>query len=412
MRTARLALLWIVALLPGELTALQEPPAPPPGEIQREIQASRRRLEEIRSERARLQSEMGQLRTRARNVSSELRNIERQLSASRSVMAEIDFQLEANTDRVLGTTTDLVRARERLRERNAILLRRLRDIYKQGPLHEARVLLSARSFPDLVNRYRYLTDLARYDRLLVREVQEVEVELAAQNEELRSNMAELAQLRRSKLNELAELQQVEAERQRTLAAARSGEQQARTRLEQLEEDERRMASLIEDLDRRRIEMEAREAAAGAVATVAASLSGSDAGQLPWPVSGELVYRFGRDPRPNGTVLRWNGIGIRAPQGTPVRAVRGGRVMLAGPFEGYGPTVVLSHGDGYYTLYLYLEELGVVEGRTVQTGQVVGTVGGSGTPEGSRLEFQIRVPGEGGAPVAADPLAWLSRAGSR
>jgi septal ring factor EnvC (AmiA/AmiB activator) len=107
------------------------------------------------------------------------------------------------------------------------------------------------------------------------------------------------------------------------------------------------------------------------------------------------------------VLRWNGIGLAAPTGTPVRAVKGGRVALAGPFEGYGPTVVLSHGDGFYTLYLYLEEIGVVEGRDVVAGQVVGTVGGGDTPEGSHLEFQIRAPLQGsGSPQAQDPLQWL------
>jgi len=106
------------------------------------------------------------------------------------------------------------------------------------------------------------------------------------------------------------------------------------------------------------------------------------------------------------MLRWNGIGIAAEPGTPVRAVRAGRVEMAGPFEGYGPTVILSHGEGFYTLYLYLEEIGVVEGRGVDAGQVVGTVGGADTPEGPHLEFQIRAPQEGDRPQAQDPLRWL------
>ena len=105
-----------------------------------------------------------------------------------------------------------------------------------------------------------------------------------------------------------------------------------------------------------------------------------AGSLDWPIEGEIIYGFGRERQPNGTVLRWNGIGIASATGEPVRAVKAGRVVLAGPFEGYGPTVVLSHGDGFYTLYLYLEDIGVVEGRDVEAGQVVGTVGGADTPE--------------------------------
>lgn len=382
-------------------------------DLRREIQESQRRLEEIRNERSRLQGEMNQLRSRVRNVSSELQNIERQISASRSVVSEIDFQLEANAERIRLVTADLVRTRERARERNAILQRRLRDIYKRGPLHQVRVLLGAGSFAELLNRYRYLQIIGRYDRLLVEQVRSLEAALVEQTRELQENVAELERLRQTKLSEMAEFRQVEQDHQRMLSAFQTEERRAASRLEQLEADERRMTSLVADLDRRRVEAEARAAAAGAPAPGPSTLARGDAGALEWPVEGEILYRFGRETRPNGTVLRWNGVGIRAPRGTPVRAVRPGTVVMAGPFEGYGPTVVLSHGDGFYTLYLYLEELGVVEGRPVQAGEVVGTVGGSDTPEGARLEFQIRVPqGPGGAPQAVDPLQWLRPRGGR
>jgi septal ring factor EnvC (AmiA/AmiB activator) len=92
-------------------------------------------------------------------------------------------------------------------------------------------------------------------------------------------------------------------------------------------------------------------------------------------------------------------------------VEAGTVVLAGPFEGYGLTVVLSHGGGFYTLYLYLEEIGVNQGREVTVGQVVGTVGGADTPEGPHMEFQVRAPIDGGAPRARDPLAWLRAQGA-
>ena len=126
----------------------------------------------------------------------------------------------------------------------------------------------------------------------------------------------------------------------------------------------------------------------------------------WPVAGELIYRFGREVGPNGTVQSRQGIGIRAAAGTPVRAVEAGTVAFSGSFEGYGQTVWLDHGGGFYTLYLYLEEIGVAQGREVAVGQVVGTVGGADTPEGPHIEFQIRAPADGGDPRAQDPLGWL------
>jgi septal ring factor EnvC (AmiA/AmiB activator) len=371
------------------------------GDLRAEILESQRRLEQIRAERELLEREIGDVRNRVQDAAQELANVERRLSASMAVLAEVEFQSEATAAEVQATTRDLIYSQDRLAESQAVLNRRLRDIYKMGPLQTVQVLLGARSFADLLNRYRYLEQIADSDRQLVERVQALESRLAAQNHELQQRMADLGLLRQDRVSEVAELRAVEGERESALREFRSRETQASNRLEELEGDEARMTTLIDELEERRRAMEAARARTGGPALTAA-----DAGSLDWPVEGRLLYRFGRDQRPNGMVLRWNGIGLAAPTGTPVRAVRAGRVALAGPFEGYGPSVVLSHGDGFYTLYLYLEEIGVVEGRDVAAGQVVGTVGGADTPEGPHLEFQIRAPLQGSSPQAQDPLQWL------
>jgi len=382
-----------------------EAQTPTQAEIRREIQESQRRLEEIREERARLQAEMRGLRSRMQDASTELRNIEQQLSASRSVLGEIEFQLDATGNRVDEITTELTRTRQELSGRQHLLRDRLRSIYVRGPLHTVRVLLGADSFTDLLNRYRYLQLVASYDRSLLTSVQEMEAALQAQAREMTESLSELDRLRQEQVREVAQLREVEADRQRALDQFRGQEAQTATRVEELEAQEGRMAGLVGDLERRRLETERRAAGAGST-PMATTLSLADMGALAWPVEGELAYRFGLDQRPNGTVLRWNGVGIRAPLGEPVRAVRDGTVVLAGPFEGYGPTVIVSHGDGFYTLYLYLEEIGVVEGRSVTTGQVVGTVGGGSTADGPHMEFQLRAPVGGAGPRAQDPLEWL------
>jgi septal ring factor EnvC (AmiA/AmiB activator) len=236
-------------------------------------------------------------------------------------------------------------------------------------------------------------------------VRELEQELAEQNDDLQVGLSELGRLRDAKQGELAELRQIESEHQRTLQQFRTQETRSISRMDELDEDEASLRGLLVELDRRRIEEERRRAIEGG-AVAGATMSTADIGRLDWPVQGDLAYTFGVERRPNGTVLRWNGVGIRAPVGTPVHAVRAGTVLMAGALEGYGPSVVLSHGGGFYTLYLYLEEIGVIEGGSVGAGQVVGTVGGQGTPEGPRLEFQIRAPVGDGIQQAMDPIRWL------
>ncbi|MGB1779905.1 MAG: murein hydrolase activator EnvC family protein [Longimicrobiales bacterium] len=389
-RASLLALALVTLIVPSAVFAQDR-------DINREILQSQRRLEQIREERNRLQRDLGDVRNRVRDAAAELANVEQRLSATRSVLAEVEFQSEATADQVGQTTRDLVMSQERLATSEAVLFRRLRDIYKMGPMHTVQVLLGARSFTDLLNRYRYLQRIAAFDRALVDRVRSLETELVNQNDALRQRMALLGSLRQDRLTEVAQLRSVEREHQTAIQQYRAREQTASSRIVELDADEDRMTILIDALEERRRELEARGMP---------TLSAEDAGSLDWPLEGDLIYEFGRDQRPNGTVIRWNGIGIAARTGTPVMAVKAGVVAYAGPFEGYGPTVMLSHGNGFYTLYLYLEDIGVVEGREVTAGQVVGTVGGADTPEGPHLEFQIRAPLDGTSPQAQDPLLWL------
>ena len=364
------------------------------------IRDSQLRLEQIRAERSRLQAQMDSLRSRVRDSSRELANIERQRIASSKALRELEFQSETLSQTVEETTTRRGELQARLIERQVALKQRLRAIYKRGTLHTARVLLTAESFGDLLARYKYLRMIALYERRLLDDVSQLEGELTLQEQQLRENLAQLDLLREEKTTEVARLREIERQASQALRQYRSREQAAQGRLAELARDEASVNSAILALERRR-----REAESGAGTEREASLTTRDLGALNWPVEGQLLFRFGPERKPNGVVLRYNGIGIAAPAGTPVKAVESGVVQLARSLEGYGLSVVVSHGAGAYTLYLRLKQVTVREGQTLVAGQVVGTVGGEATEHGAHLEFQVRLP-TNGTPTAVDPLDWL------
>lgn len=392
------ALLGLAGVAPDRVAG-QEPDT-----IQQQIRASQERLEQIRAERDRLQQSMHTLEGRARDLSADLANIERQAEASAEALRELDYQTSALATSAEDLTRRLVQTRDRLRERNVVLNQRLRAIYRQGPLHAVRVLLSAESFADLLNRYKYLHLISAHDRRLLEEIGTLDRDLTGQEHELQRNLMEIERLRAEKLSEFAQLQHLEQIRMQALREVRGQVTLAEQRIQQLAADERRVAGLVEAMERRRIEEERRSAAAGVPRGVG-TVSPAHLGQLPWPVQGDLVYRFGPDRRPGGVTLRRNGIGIAAQPGTTVTAVGDGTVVVARPMEGFGPGVVLSHGGGYYSLYLYLGEVRVREGQDVAAGSVLGTVG-RGPEEGPHLYLQIHAPLSGQVPTPVDPLQWL------
>jgi septal ring factor EnvC (AmiA/AmiB activator) len=293
-------------------------------------------------------------------------------------------------------------AQEEVTNRKGRLRERIRDIYKRGPLFATEAFLAARSFGELVARYKYLHELALYDRAVVKRVEDLYQQIDAQRSLLVRLQDELSRNREEKAREQVRLRDLETQRQRALTQTRRSAAQVAGRLTEIQRDERRVAQLIAAA-----EAAARRSASGpAAAPSTSTLRTSDFGKLDWPVEGAIIYTFGRAINPNNTAIRWNGIGIEAPLGAPVRALADGEVMVAEPIGTYGLTVIVQHGGGDYSVYGSLQQASVEKGAKVRKGQVIGTVGRADPDLSPHLHLEIRPKGR-----AVDPLAWLQARGS-
>lgn len=124
--------------------------------------------------------------------------------------------------------------------------------------------------------------------------------------------------------------------------------------------------------------------AGVGANVADAASFAELrGRLPFPLPGRTEIEQVR--------RRWaqgSGLSMHAPPGTSVRAVFPGRVAFADEYGDYGKTVILDHGDGYYTVSALLGALEVTTGDEVASGARIGSLG-AGTAGRAELYFEVR-----------------------
>jgi septal ring factor EnvC (AmiA/AmiB activator) len=369
-----------------------------PQPFDQQLRDNQQRLESIRRERSDVEQELERLRTQVHSLSDELANIERQKETTNRIVNELDRQIYALSDQIDRTTVDLLLAQNALAEKRAVLERRLVDITKRGALYGYQVLLAAESFGDLLSRYKYLYLVSRQDRLLANDMSKLQRRIGRERQTLVDARDALGRRKNERTEELDRYLSLERERQTSLRETRRSAREALQRLSELERDEKSLNDRIVALERARREAEARGAA-----TAAAAITTADLGQLDWPVQGRIVYQFGTAAGPNKTRIPWHGIGIAAPAGTPVRAIAGGTVSLAGPLGTYLTSVLIDHGGGYYSFYGYLSDpAAVTHGERVVKGQVIGRVGGGSSDQGPHLHFEIR--GQGG--IALDPVNWL------
>lgn len=339
---------------------------------------------------------MSALQRNVHSLSDEVLLLDRQHDATARVVRSLDQQLISITDEVRVTTTSLQDAEREAEHKRGLLHRRLIEIYKRGPLFSVEVLLSARSVGELVARYKYLHILALHDKALVHRMEDLQSTIASRRVQLMRLQNGVEENRTEKAEEAARLKTLEGQRSRSLVQVQEDARKTKARIDQLARSEARMNSVIAALEAAR-----KTATRGNAPMTASSIRTSDIGKLDWPVEGIVLYRFGRFVNPNNTTTRWNGIGIGAAAGTPVKSVSPGTVAYAGLMGTYGNTVILEHGGGDYSVYGSLSRVEVRKGTRVAKGQILGTVGTSDPALGSHLHFEIRRGGP-----AVDPTEWL------
>jgi len=363
------------------------------------LRANRDELDRIRRERDDLQRRLNELQGEARDITAEVSNLRRQADATARLVRSLDAQLNTITVEVDSTNARLARAEQDVEKKKTALQHRVINIYKRGPLYTWEALLSARSFGDLVGRYKYLHELALWDRSLVNRVEALYRQVAQQKALLVRLRDEFERNREEKAREETRLRQLERYQSRTLANVLGTQEDVQRRMANIARDEQRVTNLIASLEEAR-----RKAAADDptdAAPSASSIKAADAGKLDWPVTGGILYRYGRLVSPDNTAVRWNGIGIEAPSGAPVRAISAGTVMLSEALGTYGLTIIIQHGGGDYSVYGSLSMSNVRKGMEVYKGQVIGAVGRADPDMEPHLHFEFRPKGR-----AVDPLNWL------
>lgn len=351
-----------------------------------ELEALRARIQRVQRDLAR---DLGQ----RDELTAELRRTEEELARTATALREANLSLQFKQDRLQALEAEQRARKAGLAAERDALAGQVRAAYMAGREEKMKLLLNQQ---DPVSFGRVLTYYDYLNRARTARIERVNRQLAR----LRELEGEIAQ-------ELADLNRVRAERERILASLESTRDQragllaqvdARIRdrnseLRQLQRDEQALSELVKSL-------------MDVFADIPAQLSDRASfrdlrGKLEWPSNGQVVASFGA-PRADGR-MRWNGMMIANPPGTPVRAVSYGRIAFADWMPHYGLLVVIEHGDGYMSLYGHNQAVYKEVGDWVEAGEIIAATGDSGGQQRSALYFEIRKGRD-----VVDPRQWLRR----
>jgi septal ring factor EnvC (AmiA/AmiB activator) len=318
-------------------------------------------------------------------------NIEKKkVAALKSSIADIKKQIDLNMARSQELAGEI-------QKNKTYASRRIVALYKLNQLGTLNYLASADSMYQFFYRRTLLETVLDHDHKLLRELTDITIDLKRVSSDLDRQQQELSLLKQDLTLQIDQMTAAKNKRTALLKKIRTEKSLEMAAIESLKHS---ASALTEKINRLQDDSVPLKKEAGSHPELFADVKGL----LKMPVKGKIIQFYGTytDTRFNLVNFR-SGINIKADRGEPVHAVFKGTTLYASWFKGYGNMIIIDHGDHYYTVYAHAEELFKQKGDPVEAGEVIATVGDSGSVNGPGLHFEVRYHGK---PV--DPMHWIRK----
>ena len=330
------------------------------------------------------QSELDAAKSKANQLKSQLNELKKQNAPYEAQKVALDDSIAA-TQEEINLYQDQISACERTISERSKELNAKKEKFKKRLVamyttesSSLSVLLSSEDYGDYLAKAELVDTVTRKDYQLITEIMAAVSDLNEANAALDVAKAEIEAKKEELMKQYEEVNAIVSKYHSQMADINSD-------ISTLEKEQKEIQAAIN----KAIE----EASKPQTDSNKNVIQGS--GRFSWPVPGyyTISSKFGK---------RWgrnhNGIDIASSNGTvygaKIVAADSGTVILSKYYSGYGYCVIVSHGNGYTTLYAHMKAQSALRvGDAVTKGStIIGYVGASGRVTGPHLHFEITYNG--------------------
>jgi len=384
MRTYRIWITIIVAFIVS-IVCLYHTCCYAQNPIVQELQQQKQRLKVLEKEIHKKSLQKKQLKQteksildRLTQIDLKIQQLQQQLEQTKKKWTQLDLAI-ANCTRTINID------QQRLKQIKTLYKKRIRALYEMGEIGSLNVLLSADSLTEFISRFNSLKFVITATKELAIKYKNQLNKLYKDQQQLKTQTKKLAELTKKIQQETIELESEQQDKKSFLEDIRTQEKEYAIMLKELKKAEEPLKQIISKLQQS-INYVNEVKKEGPNSFVAQK------GKLPLPVDGVIEV----PPKSMGV----KGVIIIAPWGSEIRATFGGKVIYKDIIKGYGPLIIIDHGDHYYTLIAQAVKFFKNVGDTVKQGDILGLVGRGPWAENG-IYFEIRHGNK-----ALDPLIWF------
>jgi murein hydrolase activator len=351
-------------------------------QVERDLNQKKKDLNKVKKELSLTKEREKEIRGRESSVLGSLSAIETDLEKKGKELREMERQLAQIKDQRQETKNQIAMLNLGMEQTRGELFSRLTALYKMGRISAETLLLTSRSYLDLLRMDKFLKVIIASDARIL-ETHRYQVVLKERYQEaLLRNESQWQRSISGVETKKEEVKQVREEKRTLLKSIQNQKVVYQRVIGELESRAKDLQGFVEKLEKEKTMLAYGKPRGEPIK-----------GKLIPPVQGKVISLFKEKGQ--------NGIEIKVPTGTEIRAVLPGRVLYADWFKGFGNIIIIDHGDHIFTVSGYSSQLLKKEGDTVVQGEPIALVGSAGSLKGPCLYFEIRRNGK-----PEDPMQWI------
>ena len=373
-------------------------------DFERELKAQNSAIQSLKDEiettKKRINSENKKEKSSVRKVS----NLSEEIGLLQKLVKELVKEEKLLMADISRMERKINESENNLEELRKLYAKRLAMMYKKGQISNLERVLSSTSWRQAIYRSKYLKIISKIDRETHDTIRSLLIEVGKQKLGLESALRKKRYLKREREKTLSQVRSKKKKEQRELTRIRKSQKELKNYLSEKQVGMNQLEVIIKKIreDIARLEREER------IRKQQMALSSKEfpklKGQISWPAEGRVAAKFGRQWNPKLKTTTENpGIDIKGKPGSEIRSVLGGVVTTITFIRGYGTTIIIDHGSGFYTVYSHVTNVETNVDSQVNSGDVIAYMGDSGSINGSQLHFEIW--GEG---KKLNPENWLKK----
>ena len=373
-------------------------------DFQKELEAQSSAIQSLKDEinatKKRIQSEGRKEKSSVRRVS----NLSEEISLLQQLLKEIKKEEKLLVADISRSERKIGESEEELDTLRTRYARRLSTIYKKGQISNLEKILSSTSWRQAIYRTKYLKIISEIDQKTHDIIRSLLIQIGRQKLELEAVLRKKRRLKRDREKTLVSVRSKKKKEQRELVKIRKSQKDLKVYLTEKQAGVKQLEDIIKKIQEDIARSEREERIRKQQMVLKSKEFPKLKGQLQWPAEGRVVTKFGRQWNPKLKTTTENpGIDIKGKPGSQIRSVLGGVVTTITFIRGFGTTIIIDHGGGFYTVYSHVTNVETNEDSQVRSGDVIAYMGDSGSINGSQLHFEIWGQGK-----KLNPEYWLTR----